>query len=92
MFDCKHASILVSKKLDQPLSRRERIQLWTHMRICSTCRLYRKQLVGLQLLFAIASESGRVSKDDSNRLSPAQKDKISKQIYGILKSESSQED
>ena len=45
---CRRATELISASMDRPLTRRERLSLWTHLAICTACRLYRKQLILLR--------------------------------------------
>lgn len=43
-MSCKHASRLLSKQQDHPLTTSERLALSLHLLICRFCRRYRKQL------------------------------------------------
>ncbi|WP_022949589.1 anti-sigma factor family protein [Methylohalobius crimeensis] len=44
MLSCKQAVELSSKAQDKPLSWRERMALWFHLRLCQICRRYTRQL------------------------------------------------
>lgn len=41
---CASASELVSRQLDEPLSRVERLALWGHLLACNSCRRFRRQI------------------------------------------------
>jgi hypothetical protein len=38
MLSCKQVSHLNSARLDRPLTMRERLQVWLHLKFCETCR------------------------------------------------------
>ena len=66
-YNCKQATLLLEKKIYQPLSFREVIELRIHLAGCSVCRLYGKQSAMIndmvQQLFK-DSESGNYKLDD----------------------------
>jgi predicted anti-sigma-YlaC factor YlaD len=66
-YNCKQATLLLEKKVYQPLSFRETIELRIHLASCSVCRLYGKQSAMIndmvQQLFK-DSESGSPKLDD----------------------------
>lgn len=70
---CREASRLVSESLDHPLSLRQRIEMRSHMLVCSACRAYRRQLVVIDLLM-----QGRAAAlaDQGGGLSPAARDRV----------------
>jgi len=43
MLNCREATRLLSDRLEQPLSRRQRIALAIHTLICKACRNFGKQ-------------------------------------------------
>ena len=43
IYDCRHATYLIEKRQDTPLSLKERVQLFIHLRGCSICRLFQQQ-------------------------------------------------
>jgi predicted anti-sigma-YlaC factor YlaD len=51
MRSCQEITRLVSEGLDRQLSWRERLALRMHLTMCSLCRAYRRQLLGLRHLF-----------------------------------------
>ena len=46
---CREASRILSKREDAPLSFRERLQLWMHLRICDACRRVARQFSAMRL-------------------------------------------
>jgi len=48
LTDCKEVSRLLSRAQDKPLSRRDRIRLWFHVRRCIACQRYRRQIAFLR--------------------------------------------
>lgn len=48
LVDCKQASRLLSQAQEKPLSSRERLRLWLHIRRCIACQRYRRQLAFLR--------------------------------------------
>ncbi|GAA5508624.1 hypothetical protein [Novipirellula caenicola] len=47
MLSCKEITKLVSVSMDQPLSLRQRIELWIHLRMCRICAGFRRDIVYL---------------------------------------------
>jgi predicted anti-sigma-YlaC factor YlaD len=43
MLNCREATRLLSDRLDQPLSRRQRLALMLHTLMCNACRNFGKQ-------------------------------------------------
>ncbi len=50
MLNCKQTTKLVSESLDRELSIAERVELWSHLLICSFCRLFRKDTLAIREL------------------------------------------
>ncbi len=50
MLNCKATTKLVSESLDRELSIAERVELWSHLLICSFCRLFRKDTLAMREL------------------------------------------
>ncbi|MDC0610678.1 zf-HC2 domain-containing protein [Vibrio sp.] len=44
MMNCKHATRLLSEKLDRELSTKEKISLKMHIAMCSACRKFGSQM------------------------------------------------
>lgn len=44
MRNCRDVAQLLSKAQDQPLTRRERLEVWMHQRFCRYCRQYERHL------------------------------------------------
>jgi hypothetical protein len=49
-YSCRKAAELLSKRLDEPLSRHERFELGLHLFLCRSCRHVRHQLDGIRSL------------------------------------------
>jgi hypothetical protein len=47
VLSCRTATRLIEKKLHQPLSPRERLQLSWHKGVCDACTTYEKQVIFL---------------------------------------------
>jgi hypothetical protein len=43
IYNCRHATYLIEKRQERPLSLKERVQLFIHLRGCSICRLFQEQ-------------------------------------------------
>jgi len=43
IYNCRHATYLIEKRQEAPLSLKERVQLFIHLRGCSICRLFQEQ-------------------------------------------------
>lgn len=50
-YSCEHVSKLTSEMHDRPLGWRERFTYWIHLRMCTWCRRYAKQLQCLRRHF-----------------------------------------
>jgi hypothetical protein len=44
LTNCKEASRLLSRAEERPLSLRDRMRLWLHVRKCVACQRYQRQL------------------------------------------------
>ena len=49
MINCRQASVLLSKREDQPLGRLERIKLKLHLALCAYCRNVSRQFAAIRL-------------------------------------------
>ena len=47
MLSCKDITRLVSDSFERKLSLGERINLWMHVGLCNTCRMFRRFQIGL---------------------------------------------
>ncbi len=43
IYNCRHATYLIEKRQEKPLTLKERVQLFIHLRGCSICRLFVQQ-------------------------------------------------
>jgi hypothetical protein len=59
VLTCKEASFLASKKMDSPLTWRERFGLRLHISLCSICRAYLADLKRLRLMLRRAGVAGQ---------------------------------
>jgi len=61
-YNCRHATLLIEKRQEKPLTLKERVHLAIHLAGCSVCRLYLRQsrVIGraLQHLFGRSGERG----------------------------------
>lgn len=78
MLNCKQASELVSRSLDQPLPWSKRIQLKFHLLICKFCMRFFKQMHGMKIAATQLQQS--IESDDSIKLSDSAKQKIQDQL------------
>lgn len=77
---CKHASSLLSKSQDGPLTLAERLSLRLHLCICRYCRRYRRQLVVLRRLLRTLKDRGMEDRSLTPSLSPSQRREFLKRI------------
>jgi hypothetical protein len=84
MISCKKASLLISKRMDEPLSFLEKILLISHLTICWCCQRFDNQILDLRKAFRnLAQESiafERYVEFELPDLSPGAKDRILKSI------------
>jgi predicted anti-sigma-YlaC factor YlaD len=72
---------LVSDDLERRLSFRERVGMRFHLLICSACRRYRRQIVGLtQLLRRRGEKMAEEGVGGDVRLSPEAKERLAKAV------------
>jgi len=48
MISCDKATELISKKMDEPLSSWEKVQLFAHTLLCWCCKLFEKQALAIR--------------------------------------------
>lgn len=78
MLDCKHASQLVSRALDEKLSLRDRFALKFHLLICKYCSRFSQQL---QTLSVAIFNIGKAIEEDANITLPTEtKNRIAKSL------------
>ncbi len=77
MISCRKATELVSKALDAPLSRRERLALRLHLWLCHRCRRYQRQL---HLLRRMVSRTSLEDWLPKAKLSPQARRRILKRL------------
>lgn len=62
MLNCRQATRLLSDRLEQPLSRRQRLALMLHTLMCSACRSFGKQSAFLRRAAARFSDSDLITR------------------------------
>jgi hypothetical protein len=78
MLNCKQASQLVSRALDEELSLRERFALKLHLLICKYCSRFSQQLKTLSVAI---NKIGKTIENDTNiKLPTGTKNKIAKSL------------
>jgi len=78
MMDCKHASKLMSRALDEKLSLRERVSLKFHLFLCKYCLHFSQQLKALRV--TISSICKNIEDDINIKLPSETKTRIVKLI------------
>lgn len=74
MMNCKQASQLISRTLDETLSLRERFALKLHLYLCKYCSRFSQQLHSLHI--ALHNMSKSIEDDTSIKLSSETKKEI----------------
>jgi len=77
-FSCKHVSELSSQCLDRPLTMRERLTYWVHLRMCTWCRRYAQQMRFLRK--QIGKYASTFPEESPKKLSKEAKSRILKKI------------
>lgn len=87
MLTCKHASQLISRSLDRPLSWPERIKLKFHLLICDACNRFNDQLN--QLRIAVRRMRNASENDSAIQLPLEAKMSIAKKVAQRIESQKS---
>lgn len=74
---CKRATELLSKRLEQRLTLRERFSLYIHLRICCFCKNFAIQIAALRKI--LRCPSSEVTAPDK-KLDPAVAERIKRKI------------
>ena len=75
---CEAASELLSRELDEPLTRLDRAALRCHLLVCRSCRRFAKQI---RLIREAVRRNGLLAESDSNEcLSPEARQRITRVI------------
>jgi len=74
MRSCKEISKLVSGSLDRPLSFRDKMEVWMHLRMCRLCNAFWRDLQRLRL--NVRRQVAEQEQDESIRLDPSSKVRI----------------
>jgi predicted anti-sigma-YlaC factor YlaD len=78
MLSCKETSYLASKKLDEKLTKSERLGFWLHIALCSLCRRYARDIKKLHSLMLKASKNSLALLSKSEKLSEQSRERIKK--------------
>lgn len=78
MLSCKQASQLLSQSLDRRLARRELIALRLHLMLCSMCRRFGCQIVGVRSLLRRFRQ--QIEQDETVKLPTEAKQRIARAI------------
>ncbi|OIO55017.1 MAG: hypothetical protein COX57_00900 [Alphaproteobacteria bacterium CG_4_10_14_0_2_um_filter_63_37] len=87
MLNCRQASVLVSQRLDRPLTLRERLDLHLHLLICVACRHFDRQMGLMHRVFGI----GQPPAPPSQPLDPQVKARIAQHLDQALNAPESPE-
>ena len=87
MLSCADATRKMSEALEHDLTWQARMGLRVHVLMCSACRRYRRQILGIESLIRRRRSSvdaegarGEVEEMDSMRLSPAKRQEIKRSL------------
>jgi predicted anti-sigma-YlaC factor YlaD len=86
MLSCHQASQLLSQSLDRKLSRRERMGLRLHLTLCSMCRRFGQQLVGIRSLLRRVRQ--QTEQDETVRLPAEARQRIAHALGSGARKES----
>ena len=75
LFSCRQATRLVSDSLERPLPLRRRLALTLHLALCSACRAYRRQVIGIDRLL-------RLPREPQDGLSDAERTRLLARLRG----------
>lgn len=78
MLSCKQASQLLSQSLDRKLMRRELIGLRLHLMLCSMCRRFGRQIIGMRKMVRRLRQ--QIEHDETVRLPTEAKQRIARAI------------
>lgn len=88
MLSCKKITKLISESLIRRLSIGECLQLWFHIGMCGTCRLFRRLQIQLQRTIQNQLAKKSEDRDDLNsQLSQTARERIQAQIEDRLKND-----
>lgn len=88
MLNCKQITKLVSKSFIRRLSINERLQLWFHIGMCGTCRMFRRLQIRLQRTIQNQLAKKSEDQDDLNsQLSQTTRERMQAQIEDRMKND-----
>ena len=65
---CKQAVDYISKREEQKLSFRQRIQLWRHLAVCSLCKTFAVQNKAIAQMFKNRDHDHQLTDDDKKKI------------------------
>lgn len=87
MLSCHQASQLLSQSLDRKLSRRELMGLRLHLMLCSMCRRFGQQVVGIRSLLRRFRQ--QMEQDETVKLPTEARQRIARALASGARKESS---
>ncbi|GEM_PF-414977 len=75
-LSCKKATLLATKRSEQGLSLKEKLQLWYHYQLCHVCKIWENQSAALDKLLASTLSSMK----EDRKLSDEHKSEIKKAL------------
>jgi len=91
MLSCKQASLLASKKLDMPLTVKERIGFFIHISMCRFCRHYAKEIKMLHQFMRKTASDNDSMLSGNQQLSVEARERINQQIEEAIRSSKEQQ-
>ncbi len=77
LFSCRQVARQVSESLEHPLPLDRRIVVIFHLAMCSACRAYRRQVIGLDRLIRI-----RLRRNTMEQMTGAERERLLKRLRG----------
>jgi len=84
-LSCRHASLLLSRAQDGPLTLSERLAMRMHLLICRSCRRFDRQLSLLRQTLRAFTERSRQGQPPMGPLPPAERERILNKLARALR-------
>ena len=85
MLNCKQASLLASKKMDQSLSFRESLALSLHLSMCRLCRRYIRSLKIIRR--SLRQQEKQIQQSESVKLPQSARQRIQEKIQKMAETQ-----
>jgi len=72
-LSCKKATLLATKRSEQGLSLKEKLQLWYHYQLCHVCKVWENQSAALDKLLSSMKEGRKLSDEHKSEIKKALK-------------------